>query len=468
MMLPSSPAVARAHADALLSWLTHPGSEAELAAHAETLADAADSDDEAVRNAGLQALFAGLVEPLNDGFSPAGRDLYAHIFPRIIWRVAKRDAALRERLATFALTDEARLLARYARARSGRDPAPAHAQRIAVLSRVTIGADILLTSVALQRLHQRYPQARIDLVGDAKLAPLLGDLPGVHILPVAYGRRGPLRQRLASWLAVEDAVADHDLVIGPDSRLDQLGILPLTQDPARYLLWENTLPPGHPISLSTAFDNWLAEKFAPVWGRVCTPALGLDAAARAAAQQWKTAWGTQRVCAVKLDHGGNAAKSLPRAQEGALLHHVRAQGWTILLDRGFGAEELANSDALLAEAKLSAIDVDDSGSGKGIAVSELRPGQFANAEIVRFHGSISGWAAAVTTCGHAVSYDSVGHHLAAAAGIPVTVAFTGHSHADFPIAWQPRGPAAITVVVIDSAEKAAALPRLLAAIPRPS
>ena len=458
----------RAHADALLTWLTQPGTDADLIAYADALADAADADDESVRNAGLQALFAGLVEPLNDGFSPAGRDLYARIFPRIIWRVANRDQVLRERLARFGISDEASLRARYARARSGRDPAPTQVQRIAVLSRVTIGADILLTSVVLQRLHQRYPQARIDLVGDAKLAPLLGGLPGVHILPVAYGRRGPLRQRLASWLAVADAVADHDLVVGPDSRLDQLGILPLTRDPARYLLWENTLPPGAPASLSTVLDDWLAQKFAPVWGRVCTPALGLDAAARAAAHQWHVAWATRRVCAVKLDHGGNAAKSLPRAQEVALLHHLRAQGWTILLDRGFGAEELANSDALLAEAQLTAIDVDDSGSGKGLPVDELRPGQFAEAEIVRFHGSISGWAAAVTTCGHALSYDSVGHHLAAAAGIPVTVAFTGHAHADFPIAWQPRGPAAITIVVIDSAEKAAALPRLLAAIPLPS
>lgn len=456
------------HAAAILTWLTNPGPATALQAHADALADAADADDEAVRKEGLSALFAGVVEPLNDGFSPAGRDLYAQVFPRIVWRVASRDGRLQSRLAAMGISDEASLHARYQRARAGNDAAPADAARIAVLSRVTIGADILLTSVAVQRLHQRYPHARIDLVGDAKLGPLLGALPGVQILPVAYGRRGPLRDRLASWIAVADAVRDHDLVVAPDSRLDQLGILPLTSDPARYHLWENTLPDNEPaMSLSARLDAWLCERFAPVWGRVCTPSLGLDAPARVAAECWRAAWQGRAVCAVKLDHGGNPAKALPRATEVALLARLRELGWIILLDRGFGSEELANSDALLAAAGLTAVDLDDSGSGKGLPITELRAETVANAAVVRFHGSIAGWAAAVTSCQHAVSYDSVGHHLAAAAGIPVTVAFTGHNHDAFPIAWQPRGPAAVQLVIITAADRATAERRLLAAIPNP-
>ena len=48
---------------------------------ADAIADAADSDDEATRSAGLGALFGGLVEPLNDGFTPAGRAAYARFSP---------------------------------------------------------------------------------------------------------------------------------------------------------------------------------------------------------------------------------------------------------------------------------------------------------------------------------------------------------------------------------------------------
>lgn len=463
------------HAAAILAWLgnrTLAEVEAALPAsdllgHADALADAADSADEAARGAGLKALFAGLVEPLNDGFSPAGRAVYAHVFARIVHRVAARDPALRAGLDRFGVVDEAALRRRYAAARAGTTAPPADAQRIAVCSRVTIGADILLSSVVLQRLHQRYPKAELRLIGDAKLAPLLGGLPQVTVRGISYGRRGPLRERLASWLTVVEAVADCDLVVAPDSRLDQLGILPLTADPARYHLWENTLPEGAPPrSLADVLDDWLCERFAPVWGRRCLPALGFDAPTRAMAARWEAAFAGRAVCAVKLDHGGNPAKALSRIQEVAILRTLLDRGWTVLLDRGFGTEELANSDALLTEAGLSAIDLDDSGKGLGRPVDAISAADLAGHRVLRFHGSIAGWAAAVSACGLAVSYDSVGHHLAAAAGIPVTVAFTGHSHAAFPIAWQPRGQGTVDVVVIDPARKSTALEVLLPRLPQ--
>ena len=461
------------HAAAILAWFGDrslaevsaglPG--ADLLGHADALADAADSANEVLRGNGLKALFAGLVEPLNDGFSPAGRAVYAHVFARIVHRVAVRDPALRAGLERFGVVAEGDLRARYAAARAGTAAAPAAARRIAVCSRVTIGADILLSSVVLQRLHQRYPQATLRLVGDAKLAPLLGGLPQVEVQGIRYGRRGPLRERLASWLSVVDAVADCDLVVAPDSRLDQLGILPLTSDPARYHLWENTLPEGAPPrSLAESLDDWLCERFAPVWGRRCLPALGFDAPTRAIAARWAAAFAGRPVCAVKLDHGGNPAKALARDQEVAVLRALLDRGWTILLDRGFGAEELASSDALLDEAGLSACDLDDSGTGLGRPVDSIDAASLAGHNILRFHGSIAGWAAAVSACAHAISYDSVGHHLAAALGVPVTVAFTGHGHAAFPIAWQPRGQGVVDVVVIDPARKRTALEGLL---PRP-
>ena len=90
-------------------------------------------------------------------------------------------------------------------------------------------------------------------------------------------------------------------------------------------------------------------------------------------------------------------------------------------------------------------------SAKGAAIDGLTT--IGEAPVVRFHGSIAGWAAALTACRRAFSYDSVGHHLAAALGVPVVVAFTGHSDPAFPVAWQPRGSGPVTLVVIPTAEK---------------
>lgn len=453
---------ARAHADAIIAWLgsrnlaqtlaAFPAAEHGLLAHADALADAADSDDETRRGAGLAALFGGLVEPLNDGFTPAGRWLYHRLFGRMCWRVCSRVPALAQRLAAFGIADEAALLAHHARVRAGTDPLPAQVAKVVIPSRVTLGADVLLTTVLLQRLRARFPQAELVVLGDGKLGGLIGGFANVRVRPLAYARRGPLRERLASWLLLADAIAAEapDLVVAPDSRLDQLGLLPVTA-PGLYRLWENVRPEGAQAqSLADQLDGWCA---ALLGGAPCTPRLAFDAERASLATRFRAAFGQAPICAVKLDHGGNPAKALPREGELHLLRGLRAKGWRVLLDRGFGETELANSDALVDALGWRATDLDDSGQGLGRGVAALAPDELAAAEIIRFHGSIGGWAAALSACSHAVAYDSVGHHLAAALGVPVSIAFTGWSDPGFPVAWQPRGPGSVHLVAIPTAGK---------------
>ncbi len=468
------------HAAACLSWIAGRDAAAVDAAladpthpthqHADALADAADSADDALRGAGLGALFGGLVEPLNDGFTPAGRTGYARWFARICWRIGSRDERIRARLAAFGVADEAALHARYQAARRQPPTPPASARTVLVLSRVTIGADLLLTTVALQRLHAAYPTANLVVLGDGKLQALVGGLPNVRVRPLSYGRRGPLRERLASWLGVVDAVAEEqpDLVVAPDSRLDQLGILPVLADPARYVLWENIIPDGERQSLARSLDRFLAGVLGQPAHPPVEPRTVLDAPTRTVQTRLAAAFGPRPVAAVKLDHGGNPAKGLPRAAEVVLLCRLRALGWRVLLDRGFGPAELANSDALLAEAGWTATDLDDSPQQLGLEVANLAPGSLADADVIRFHGSIGGWAAACACCRIAVSYDSVGHHLAAGLGVPVITAFTGHVDPRFPVAWKPYGPGAVTLIEIPTATKEApaAWEPLLAALPR--
>jgi len=467
-----------AHAAACIAWLVGRDAAAvdrELTdihhptyAHIDALADAADSVNEDERSAGIGAVFAGLVEPLNDGFTPAGRAGYARWFAHICWRIGTRDERIRTRLALLGVADEAALHARYQAARHTPPSPPKTAARIVILSRVTIGADLLLTTVALQRLRMAYPHAELVVLGDGKLQALIGGFANVRVRPLAYGRRGPLRERLASWLALVDAVESEapDLVFAPDSRLDQLGILPVIADASRYLLWENIIPDGQQVSLARSLDRFLAEHLHQMT-TPCEPRTLLDAATLAVQHRLAAAFGPTPIAAVKLDHGGNPAKSLPRAAEVQLLHHLRAQGWRVLLDRGFGPAELASSDELLNDAGWTAVDLDDSAQQLGQAVSTIMPGALTAADVIRFHGSIGGWAAACAACGLAVSYDSVGHHLAAGLGIPVVTAFTGHADARFPVAWKPHGPGSVTLVEIPTALKSdpAQWQRLLSAIP---
>lgn len=422
---------------------------------ADRLADAADSDDEAVRATGIAALFGGVVEPLNDSFEPTARALYARIFARVIWRCCQRHDPLREELSVAGIHDEAELVSRHAAVRAADGPCGiATVNRVVVLSRVTIGADVLLTSVLLQRLHQRWPEAELVVLGDPKLEGLFGGLPQVRIEPLRYQRRGPLGARLASWISLRLLVGgiDPDVVIGPDSRLDQLGLLPVLDLPGRYLLWENTqADPASPRSLATLLDAWCARRLGLPPIPSSRPKVAFDPHHDGLSRRWKQAIG-RGVIAIKLDHGGNPAKALPRASELALLRDVVGMGWRILIDYGFGDEEEAASDALMAELRWTPCEVHDSGRG-GAKAAELEPGQLAGEAVIRFHGSIAGWAAALSACDAAISYDSVGHHLAAALGIPLVSVFTGFEHPAFPAAWAPVGLAPVQQLVIPTAER---------------
>jgi len=433
------------------------GADEPLLASADALAEAADSDDEDERRAGIAALFGELVEGLGDGFTPAGRAVYARFFGRIVWRCAERDPELRAGLERFGIDDEAALLQRHHRVRTAEEPATTKkVRRIVVLSRVTIGADVLLTTVLLQRLLFCYPRAELVLLGDAKLAGLIGGLPGLRIRALKYPRRGPLRERLRAWLGLVDAIDEErpDLVCSPDSRLDQLGLLPVTSQDDRYLLWEGLQSEDGPArSLAHMLDDWCQWRLPKSGGHRMEPRLVFDTATRETASTLRKAFGRRPLAAVKLDHGGNPAKALPRAAELRLLRHLRERGWRVLLDRGFGAEELARNDELLRQLDWRAVDIDDSDSGLGRPVARLRARELFKKPVIRFHGSIAGWAAALRACKLSLSYDSVGQHLAAACGVPGITVFTGYGHPRFTVAWQPQGPGPATSVCIPSAEK---------------
>lgn len=422
------------------------------------VADAADDADDAERcRAGLRVLFADLVEWCNDRLDAVGRQAYAAFFPAVVWRVAQGSPALLQRFHHHRLFSQQDCYRSYAqrRARSQQSAPilPDIVDRVVILSRVTIGADVLLTSLLCQRVHQAFPAAEIIVVGDKKLGGLLSGLPQVRVEAIAYARRGPLGTRLASWLTLIDTLdaLEPDLVLSPDSRLDQLAVLPLTDDPYAYLSWENIQNGDQPQSLAALLDAWAKRVLALNDEVRCQPRIAFDAEYDRQRARWQQCCGDAHhgssVVAMKFDHGGNPAKSLPRACEVALLQAAHRAGWRVMLDAGFGDEETALSQSLLDEAGVQAIDCCEQ---DGDALFDKLPQDW---QIIRFHGSIAGWASALSACQLAVSYDSVGHHLAAALGVPLLSLFTGHQHEAFPVAWAPQGGGHIEQVVIPTAER---------------
>ena len=135
---------------------------------------------EAVAIDASQQLFTELIEPLCDSFDVDDAARYVQLFSTIVALVLSRDVLPQDVLPRY---DAASLVERYRRIRIQglRGDSP---RRVCVLSRVTLGADIAVTSVALDAAKRRFPEAEICFVGPPKNTALFAEDPRVQ--PLCY------------------------------------------------------------------------------------------------------------------------------------------------------------------------------------------------------------------------------------------------------------------------------------------
>ena len=119
-----------------------------------------------------------------------------------------------------------------------------------------------MTSVVLAAAKQRFPEAEILLVGPAKNAEMFAADPQVTAVTIMYARSNLLRERLAAAAELQVAVDEQGaIVIDPDSRLTQLGLIPICDD-SRYFFFESRAFGGElTASLPELTAEWLAEVF---------------------------------------------------------------------------------------------------------------------------------------------------------------------------------------------------------------
>ena len=148
-----------------------------------------------------RALFRIVVERLADLFEPRLCEVYADLFSEVI---ARRIPDLHAE----------HLLARYERVRQPRklDRDPATIRNVFVLSRVTLGADVAITSIMLDAAKQRFPNAQIYFVGPQKAWELFAADPRLSHIGIAYGRSGTLDDRLSIWPALRETMCRANVI----------------------------------------------------------------------------------------------------------------------------------------------------------------------------------------------------------------------------------------------------------------
>jgi ADP-heptose:LPS heptosyltransferase len=337
-----------------------------------------------------RALFRIVVERLADLFEPRLCSVYADLFSEVI---ARRIPGLHGD----------HLVARYDRVRRPRkfDRNPASIHNVFVLSRVTLGADIAITSIILDAAKKCFPEARIYFVGPQKAWELFAADPRLNHIAIAYGRGGTLDDRLSVWPALRESLSKPaSIVIDPDSRLTQLGLLPICPEEDYYFFESRSYGGDGDEPLSVLTKRWTSETFGVGDARPYIRT-GLDA--------------SELATTVSFGVGENPTKRIPDPFEEELLARLPRP---ILIDRGAGGEEAYRVERAVARA------------GHGIAM---------------WDGSFAGFAAHIERSRLYIGYDSAGGHVAAACGVPLASIFVGYASERMFQRWRPTGPGPIHI-----------------------
>jgi len=412
--------------------------------------------DPQVNKIGTAALFGIVIEELCDDYEDFQFDTYSRAMAQILeyCRRLPQGRRLDEQLNAFGLTHSDMLLERFRRIHftpsAWRPQSPV--EKIIILSRITIGADVAVVSVLLQRLLQAYPRADALLLGDEKIAGLFAGHPRIRVCPLAYPRRGGLLQRFDAWHVILEILAreippgsaSSVLLVDPDSRLSQLGMLPLGND-QNYLYFDthDASRQVRHLSMAELANTWLDSIVGP--SAFCYPRVWPAPAVSAHAQTLLAAprrCGCQRIVTVNFGVGGNERKRLGIGFETELVRRLLATPHTmVILDEGFGPEEVNAAQAILA-----AVGAD----GKPARVARLdNPADWSLSEgVLAVSCSIGAMAALIGGSDEFIGYDSACQHIAAALQIPTITVFAGTNNPRFIRRWKAcsPGPAAIVHV----------------------
>lgn len=377
------------------------------------------SADPARAEEGNCALFKTLAEGLADRFEPRLADIYGEIFAQVI-------AAAEPGLSPRELVERYRQVRRTIPFNQRRRPV----QRVFVLSRVTLGADIAVTSVLLDAAKRRFADAEIILAGSQASRQLFGRDPRIGFCEITYERGGSLRERLAVGRKLAELLADPEsIVIDPDSRLTQLGLFPVAT-PDRYYFFDSRSyggESGDPLPVLAA--RWAAEVF------------GVIGAAPFVAPAPETAYAQlDGAIVVNLGVGENAAKRVPDPFERELVAFLAKLGLPVLLDVGAAPEEQARVRR----------------------AAEAATNSSGNVRLWR--GSFAALVANIARCRLYVGYDSAGQHAAAACGAPMVTVFAGFVSERMLARWSPWGPGPKEIIRVDKPDPEPVLARTRAAV----
>ncbi len=296
-----------------------------------------------------------------------------------------------------------------------------------VLSRVTLGADIKIVSPMLMAMRRRFPQARVVFVANRKSIELFENERGLDFLEADYPRGGSIEDRIEFAHRLREQLhTPNRIVIDPDSRMTQLGLIPVCEPASCFHFPSRTAGGYGSANLRDLVREWLHSNFGITGPAFLDPKRVHAAASRPFAT-------------ISLGVGENENKRLGLEFERRVIAEIARRFRTLYVDRGAGGAEAAR----VTEAAAACGSID-----------------------LRFwEGSFAGFASIISQSDFYFGYDSAGQHAAAASGIPLVAIFAGAPSERFRQRWSPQGPGDAHVIDAGGRSPEEVLARVLTVLP---
>lgn len=404
-------------------------------------------EDAGLNKIASSSLFEIIVEQICDDYEYMPVEIYTRVMSQVITycRKTPMGTALDKALAGFGIFSFKDIYRRSEQIHSRQyaydtNKSP---EKIIFLSRVTIGADVAILSVMIQRLMRLFPEAEIVVIGNDKLTGIFGGNKNIRIRRLAYPRKDGLFERLSSWHSSLEILAEeipkgfenNAIIIDPDSRITQLGILPVSKTD-NYLFFNSRrcIAAQSDACMAELANSWLNSVFGK--SDFCFPAIWTPE--RFSIQAKKIiaglhAAGCENIIAVNFGFGGNPQKRPGLDFEKKLLRELlKTPRTVVLLDRGFGDVELSQTALLQSDIHSQGYqtvnarfnDFENNNMSYGLAVLECEIGEIASI---------------ISQSDEYIGYDSACQHIAAAVKTPTLTIFAGINNEKFIARWRACG-----------------------------
>ncbi len=410
------------------------------------LAETAFSKDRSIAGKATRAIFADVVETWSDSFDPDSVEAYVSFMSEVVYAPRSPIAGA---LVELGYSGPQQLRERYQQIRKGLrmenlgDDNHQRVKLVLVLSRVTLGADIAVSSVFIRAAMSVFSSAEIEFIAPRKNAFLIANGQSVKRRLISYGRSALLADRLKAWLEVRSIVQESIaglepgewLAIDPDSRLTQLGMLPVADERYYDFFESRSFAPdaSTPLGELAGTASWMSSASDDL--RLPFVVLRSEDRRRGTCLRFNS---SRLVAAVSFGVGGRETKRLGDEFEDALLGLLRRLGFRIVLDYGGGEDEARVVDKRVG-----------SFLGSSTHVKTARDAVGKRADLMTIRGTLGEFGGWMHEADVFVGYDSASAHLAAALGVPVVEVFAGAPNGRFRQRWTPFGDTDVCVIPAD-------------------